>query len=203
MNKKLELALLEARRNKTSKSKEDEAKEFLRKKAKTKSKENLTRRNKARKNLLGDESKTVSFFEPGGMYLFQYDAKYKDILPYWDYSPIIIPFDVTGTHILGLNLHYLPPQLRARLLDAILDIPSFKDDKKRQNISYNIIKSFAQSDIAKPTIHKYLLSHVVGNLVKIDKEEWNYVAFLPLADWRSKTGGVSSTSVYADSKRKI
>ena len=49
---------------------------------------------------------------PGGLYLFQYDAKHKDTLPYWDKLPLVFPFRKVPDGFYGLNLHYLPYGLR-------------------------------------------------------------------------------------------
>ena len=45
---------------------------------------------------------------PGEMYMFYYDAKHKDTLPYWDRFPLVFPFSKVKDGFLGLNLHYLP-----------------------------------------------------------------------------------------------
>ena len=52
----------------------------------------------------------------GRMYLFFYDAKTKDKLPYWDRFPLIFILEITQDGFTGLNLHYLPPRLRVRFL---------------------------------------------------------------------------------------
>ena len=65
----------------------------------------------------------------GNMYLFSYDPKTKETLPYYDRFPLIIPFRPSvvsgkagsGPGFYGLNLHYIPPRLRARLMDALYD----------------------------------------------------------------------------------
>ena len=55
----------------------------------------------------------------GEMYMFSYDPKYKDVLPYYDMYPLVIPIEMYADGFLGLNLHYLPPLARARLLDSL------------------------------------------------------------------------------------
>jgi hypothetical protein len=201
--KRIEDAVKSSAKSKTTSAKTVESREWLRTKAKTKSKENTLRRRKTRQNLLGDESKVATSVQIGQMYLFSYDAKFKKTLPYWDFHPIVFPIDFKDGGFIGLNLHYLPPLLRAKLLDAILDLPVYKTEKQRAKMSYDIISAFMASDIAKPTIHRYLLSHFAGPLIEIQRDEWDYVAFLPLVDWRSMTGSVSSSRVYADSKRRM
>ena len=60
--------------------------------------------------------------EIGKMYLFQYDAKHKDILPYWDRWPLIFPFDNAKGGFYGINLHYLPPGARISLMLSLIHI---------------------------------------------------------------------------------
>ena len=55
----------------------------------------------------------------GVMNLFGYDPKHKDKLPYYDVFPMIMLIGVEKDTFLGLNFHYLPPKLRAILLDRV------------------------------------------------------------------------------------
>ena len=52
----------------------------------------------------------------GRMYTFFYDAKYKEKLPYWDRFPVVLILDMYQGGFSGLNLHYIPPRYRVRLL---------------------------------------------------------------------------------------
>jgi hypothetical protein len=204
MAKDLEEAVKKSTRERTSRQKEKESVEWLRAKARTAAKENKQRRAKRKSNLLGDESKFATQLMPGQMYFYNYDAKYKAELDYYDTYPCIMLLDVDGKgHFLGLNLHYLPPILRAKLLDAIMDLPKTKTKKQLAIMSYNIVKSFAASSLAMPCLHKYLFSHVKSPIIEIQRSEWNYVAMLPLAHFVSETGSASLTRVYSDSRRKM
>ena len=73
-----------------------------------------------RKEIMKERTTGVVTGKPviGQLYLFQYDAKWKDILPYWDMWPLIFPFDYAKNGFYGINLHYLPPNAR---IDLILD----------------------------------------------------------------------------------
>ena len=53
----------------------------------------------------------------GSMYMFYYDPKHKETLPYYDSFPLAIVIERRPGGFLGLNLHYLPPILRAKFLD--------------------------------------------------------------------------------------
>lgn len=202
--KRLETTLRDAVKTKSYRDLEGKSKEWMRATAKTASKSNTLRRNKARNTLLGDESKIATRIMSGKLYFYTYDAKNKETLPYWDKNPITLMIDTTDNgNLIGLNFHYLPPMLRAKLLDAILDIETTKSDASRLNISYNIIKAFAASDLARPCIHQYIPSHIMSHMIEIPLADYNHVVFLPLGNFDSKTGSASVSRVYSDSRKKI
>ena len=55
----------------------------------------------------------------GNMYMFFYDPKTKDTLPYYDSFPLIVVVGPAEGGFYGINLHYLPPTLRAKFLDGL------------------------------------------------------------------------------------
>ena len=118
----------------------------------------------------------------GNMYMYVYDAKHKDTLPYYDAFPLVIMMGPAENGFYGMNLHYLPPVLRAKALDALLGEGSGVPAK-----------------YIKPTIHRYLTKHVRSRFALVDKPEWEIATFLPTADWRK----ASASSVYKDSRRKM
>jgi len=77
----------------------------------------------------------------GRMYLFMYDAATKDKLPYFDRFPLIFPFRIIPGGFYGINMHYLPYMLRARLMDSLYDV--INNDKMdittKLRISYNVL----------------------------------------------------------------
>ena len=133
----------------------------------------------------------------GGMYLFQYDAKWKDILPYWDVWPLIFPFDFAANGFYGINLHYLPPNARIDLMLRLIKAQGGSGnltEKYKLKLSYNIITNYPP---AKPCIKRYLFSHVQGRgFYGIKGEDWSYAASLPLQKFK----GASETTVWGDSK---
>src|SRR5690348_3007714 len=73
----------------------------------------------------------------GAMYLFRYNPKTKETLPYYDTFPLVIPVKLLPDGFHGLNLHYLPPMLRAKLMMALMDNYMSKQ-KSRLAINYQI-----------------------------------------------------------------
>ena len=151
-----------------------------------------------RSELTGDRS-TGATNRPtiGRMYLFQYDAKWKDVLPYWDVWPLIIPFEFARNGFYGINLHYLPPNARIDLMLRLIKAQGASGnltDNYKLRLSYDIITNYPP---AKPCIKRYLFSHVQGKgLHGIKGEDWSYAAALPLQRFR----GASAGTVWRQSK---
>jgi hypothetical protein len=118
----------------------------------------------------------------GMMYLFAYDPKTKKTLPYYDTFPLIFPFEKTEDGFLGINMHYLPYALRAKLMDALYTLLSDKnyDDNTRLRLSYRLLKGLSQHRLVKPCIKHYLNSHVKSRFLHIPANQWEVALFLPL-----------------------
>ena len=148
-----------------------------------------------------NRAKMVSRIEVGEMYLFNYDPKFKKELPYYDTFPLIFPFETVDGGFLGMNMHYLPLTLRARLMDALYNLVTDKryDENTKLRLSYNVLKSTSRFRAFKPTIKKYLRSQVKSRFMKIDSVEWDMALFLPLQKFQKAT----AEKVYRDSRNAI
>jgi len=137
----------------------------------------------------------------GKMYCFTYDPKWKEKLPYYDVFPLIFPIDFKSDRMLGLNMHYLPPGLRARLMDALYTTST--NDKLNKTtklqINYEILKSASQFKYFKPCVHSYLFDHVRSPFMYIQPVAWDYTLFLPLARFKKK----SQEQVWLESQLKV
>ena len=71
------------------------------------------RRNQATPQRLipGNRTDLTNILLPGRMYSFLYDPKWKNQLPYYDTFPLIFVVENEKDSFLGLNLHYLAPEL--------------------------------------------------------------------------------------------
>ena len=147
--------------------------------------------------------------EIGFMYHFFYDPKLKEELPYYDRFPLIFPFKrgfardraIEGGSFLGINLHYLPPQLRARLMDALYTVSTDKkfDENTRVRISYEILNKASKFRFFKPCIKRYLVNRVRSRFVKINSNQWDTALFLPTERFAKKSKG----AVYRQSRSMI
>ena len=142
---------------------------------------------------------------PGRMYTFFYDPKTKDLMPYYDKFPVVLIVDVTPDGFTGLNLHYLPPRYRVRLLSELYNYIVLDDDvddesmKTRIKMTYTLLKSITKLKMFKPCFKRYLTSHVEGRALEIIPEYWDIMAMLPTAQFEKK--GIRT--VYSDSLRTI
>ena len=145
--------------------------------------------------------KTESEQIPGGMFMYFYDPKTKDTLPYYDKFPLTIIVGPAPGGFIGLNLHYLPMVLRAKLLDALMDITSDKkyDDNTKFNLSYNTLKKASKMRYFKPCFKRYLTAHVKSRFARVPASEWEIATFLPTASFEK----ASKTTVWKDSRGMI
>lgn len=142
-----------------------------------------------------------SQIRPGFLYLFQYDPKMKEDLPYYDRFPLVFPFESQDGGFLGMNLHYIPPLYRARLMDSLYSLlnNSKYDETTKIRASYALLNSAARYKYFKPCVKRYLFSHVQSRFLLIPANEWDIAMFLPLERFAKKT----KTQVYRDSRVAI
>ena len=122
----------------------------------------------------------------GAMFMFFYDPKHKAKLPYYDTFPLIFPIELKNDGFLGINLHYLPPMLRAKLMDALYQtITDTKyNDKTRLQISYDTLSSASKYRYFKPCLKRYLWGHVKSNYLNIPPSMWDAALMLPIAQFQ-------------------
>ena len=170
-----------------------ESREWFRKKV-----QRLTRVN--REQLMREDEvtrrATHSF---GSMFMYFYDPKTKDKLPYYDTFPLVIPVEPAEGGFRGINLHYLPPILRAKFLDALLDATNNKkyDETTKFRLTYNILNGARKMRYFKPCFKHYLLNHVKSRFAEVPAPEWEIATFLPTAQWKKASAG----KVYSDSRK--
>ena len=137
----------------------------------------------------------------GRMYHFFYDPKHKKTLPYYDRFPLIFPFKKVRGGFLGINLHYLPLRLRAKLMDELyaLSRDNRYDEDTRLRISYNILNGAAKYKYFKPCVKHYLTPHVKSRFLEVYAAEWDIALFLPT----ERFVGANKRAVHADSRKMI
>ena len=139
--------------------------------------------------------------KPGFMYLFGYEPKLKNELPYYDRFPLIFPFKSDEDGFLAMNLHYIQPVFRAKLMDNLYPlVTNLKfDETTRIRASYNLLNSVAKYKHFQPCVKRYLYGHLKTKFLLIPANEWDIALFLPLQRFQKQT----VNQVYKDSRAMI
>lgn len=157
-------------------------------------------RNINRQRLLKDPTVTrTQRPRMGDMYMFFYDPKHKDTLPYYDTFPLIIMVERAPGGFYGLNLHYLPPVLRAKLFDALTLTNNKYDESTRFKARYRILKSVRKLRYFKPCFKHYLTEHIESRIAKVEPTEWEVAMFMQTQRFKKST----ASNIYRDSRQKL
>lgn len=173
------------------------ASEWFREAAKDVSSVNANRMMQDRKNL----TNSIDAQSIGKMYMFFYDPKLKNQLPYYDTFPLIFVIGPAKGGFLGINLHYLPPALRAKLMNAIyqtINNTKFNSTTKLR-ISYEILSSASKYRYFKPCVKHYLNEHVQSRYLNIEPRNWDSALMLPTERFKKAT----ADKVWKDSQGMV
>lgn len=134
----------------------------------------------------------------GKLNMFVYDPKMKRTLPYYDSFPLILPIESYKDGFLGINFHYLPINLRIRLLDRLVDdTNNVKFDATTKIVAdYQSLKNVR---LIKPALKRYLAGKVKSKFRRIDADEFTIATLLPVAKFKK----ASITQVHRDSRKLI
>ena len=137
----------------------------------------------------------------GSMYMYFYDPKHRETLPYYDAFPLTIMVEPVPGGFYGLNLHYLPLPLRARLFDQLIDLTNNKkyDETTRFKLRYDLLKSATKLKFFKPCFKHYLYSQIEGRVATVEAPEWEMALFLPTEQFRKST----KNAVWKDSRQAL
>ena len=137
----------------------------------------------------------------GSMYLFLYDPKTKEDLPYYDRFPLVFPFNLTEDGFYGINLHYLAPMVRMILLNKLMVLA---DDAKlmpstRLQLSWSLLSNVEKFPGATPCAKRYLSSHIQSRMMKINPVDWRKTIMLPIDRFEK----ASNYKVWRDSRKRM
>lgn len=154
-----------------------------------------------RRVLRGDPSNLQPKVYPGKLFMFMYDPKTKDKLPYYDIFPMVLPWKRIPGGFMGLNLHYLPNKERMMLMNRLLALKTNQkmDETTRIRYSYEMINGVAKFAAAKPCIKHYLYEHVKSQFRLIPANDWGTAMMVPVEHFR----GAPIQKVWADSRKAM
>jgi len=138
-------------------------------------------------NMLNDNIRTqTKSILPGRLYMYTYNPKTKDKLPYYDTFPLVFPFGKSKGSFIGLNLHYLNYPMRLMLMNKLMQfaVNNKKGDLAYLRFSWALLRMAARFPEAKPCVKRYLNSHVMSNFALVPSDEWMIAAMLPTASFK-------------------
>ena len=136
----------------------------------------------------------------GEMVMYTYDPKLKKTLPYYDTFPLTIVVGPAKGGFYGINLHYLPPKIRAIFLDKLNDVATNQkfNATTKFKITYALLKATKNYKYFKPCFKHYLTKGVTSKIMKVSASEWNIAIFLQTSTFKK----ASESVVWSDSRKK-
>ena len=116
-----------------------------------------------------DRNMVTSFPRLYNLMYYDYKAKWRNELPFYDKHPLVFVLEIDGKSFFGVNLHYYSPEERM-----------------------GIAMSLAEDRIPRFTkgAHKYLLSEVRSPYLILAQQEWQTMCLLPVEEFVRDLGGV-------------
>lgn len=141
------------------------------------------------RNKIRSQLPVAATYFTGRMYMFFYKPKNRLELRYYDRFPLVILLDRYKEGFLGLNLHYLPIDLRQRLYYNLLPRATNdrydKSTRLKINYEYLLGKSFLKAH--RPCVKRYLYKNIIGKVANVPANEWEVAVHLPTAYFKKAT----------------
>lgn len=131
------------------------------------------------------QSQLTTKIMPGSMYSFVYSPKHRDTLPLYDKFPLVLPFNKDATSFIGLNLHYLRPLRRVKLLDDLMQFAKFDKtgNPKTLELQWTYLQNVSRFPDVKMCVKRYLNGYVRSRFIKIMPEDWVMSCMLPTSNF--------------------
>jgi hypothetical protein len=163
------------------------------------------------------------WMQPGKIYVFRYNAKYKKELDYWDRHPIVLVLGnlqtATGKVTLGLNISWYPPSARKYIVERIRNMykPSYQDAIKSKSFKAVEQRPVLMDVYALKTaldalglsfaMRTYIPSNIVGSKYCICYEDWDKAIKLDqpriFPELEVNSPGYSLSNIYEDFKKYV
>lgn len=136
---------------------------------------------------------TPDQMEVGALYFYAYKPETPGT---WDFAPLMINLGAYKTksgHMVtvGLNLHYIPPHIRSRILLSLTDYMEtgsrgrLTANSRMAKLTWNIIKKELGLGIAKKLIHSYRFDRFKSAPERIHSADYASVIRMPLQRFRA------------------
>ena len=130
----------------------------------------------------GNPAQLTTRLLPGKMYMFRYDPLTKQDLPYYDRFPCVLLYKRNISGFSGINLHYLPYQMRVQLLYRMMVFKTNAkmDENTRLRFQWSAIKGVSKFAAAVPAFKNYNFSGLRSQFREIRAYDWTTAALLPV-----------------------
>ena len=126
----------------------------------------------------------------GHMHMFQYLPATREKLPFYDMFPVVFPFRRHQGGFHAINLHYLPHNMRAILMDNLYKVVSESEASGEMYLkafTYKMLNSSSRFRFFKPCVRQYLNKNVISRFIYVPFNQWEIALFLPLERFRGAT----------------
>jgi hypothetical protein len=92
---------------------------------------------------------------------------------------------------MGINMHYLPLNYRAKLMDALYDVANNDkyDETTKLKFNYNVLNGASKYKYFAPCVKHYLTDQVRSRFLYVYPSEWDIALFLPTQRFVGATKG--------------
>lgn len=127
---------------------------------------------------------TRNRFQAGKIYVFQYDPKYKNELPWFDQNPVVLAIEQVDNNDFGVNLNLLPVPFKEKLLDDLYErMDGFINSTSKKpainqrplRISYQGMKTYLEKFGYDFAIRQYIPSRKINQAV-VSYAKWPEIA---------------------------
>ena len=157
---------------------------------------------------------TRTRFQPGKIYVFKYDPKYANELPWFDANPVVLAIEQVNNNDLGINLNLLPVPFKEKLLDELFTRMRIKVNKKETDevskidalkekplrITYEGIKAYLEKDGYDFALRQYIPSRKRDQAV-VSYSKWPEIALCDFMDF-NKTNVMKVRLMFRDYLKK-
>lgn len=124
----------------------------------------------------------VARMKVGDLITFSYRAKYADELAFWDRFPLVIVTSIHEDGWSGINVHYLHPRMRARMLY----------EQHQHNTPV------IEQELANLCVKRYLVKNVLSRPREFPEDYFDVAIQLPFENFTKR----SKNMVWSDTSRK-
>ena len=148
--------------------------------------------------ILGDKERNVKTKLLGQVLLFGYKPASK--VKFFDRYPLVIVTKITGSGFSGINLHYIPPidRLKMILLMSYLLYDRKEEDVQKMRVKVlSLMNKKIFTKYQSTVLNNYSVQNIVGKPKITKPEEWANFAFLPVFK------GINPSKLYSEILKEI